>query len=538
MKTIYYHGAVYTGALPLAEAFVVEDDRFVFIGSSKEALSLAAPGDKMTDLGGAFVCAGFNDSHMHLLSYGQSLQNAPLDRHTNSMDALIACLRTHLQKHGTGFGGWLMGRGWNQDYFTDRQKMPDRWDLDQVSTAVPVCAVRACGHALAVNSKALELLNITAETPQPDGGEIGMENGIPNGLFFDNAMDLVYRSIPVPSKEDLKDMIRSACKALNAYGVTSCHSDDYCVFASVPWQTVNEAYRELEASGELTVRVYEQCNFTNLPELRDFVDAGNRTGGGSDFFRIGPLKMLGDGALGPRTAFLQEPYADAPDTCGLSVFTQDTFDDMIGYANRMGMQVAIHAIGDACLDRVLSALEKALDAQPRCDHRHGIVHCQITRPDQLEKLADMRLHIYAQSIFLDYDIHIVHRRVGENRAASSYSWKTLLDRGCTVSNGTDCPVERPFALGGIQCAVTRSDLSGHMPPYLPQEAFSVQQALDSYTSAGAYASFEETKKGKILPGMLADFVVLGGSPFDVSLSEIRNIPVLAVYVGGKQTFRA
>jgi len=365
-----------------------------------------------------------------------------------------------------------------------------------------------------------------------------MENGMPNGLFFDNAMDLVYRSIPVPSKEDLKDMIHSACKALNAYGVTSCHSDDYCVFASVPWQTVNEAYRELEASGELTVRVYEQCNFTSLPELRDFVDAGNRTGGGSDFFRIGPLKMLGDGALGPRTAFLQEPYADAPDTCGLSVFTQDTFDDMIGYANRMGMQVAIHAIGDACLDRVLSALEKALDAQPRCDHRHGIVHCQITRPDQLEKLAGMGLHIYAQSIFLDYDIHIVHRRVGENRAASSYSWKTLLDRGCTVSNGTDCPVERPFALGGIQCAVTRSDLSGHMPPYLPQEAFSVQQALDSYTSAGAYASFEETKKGKILPGMLADFVVLGGSPFDVSPGEIRNIPVLAVYVGGKQTFRA
>ena len=538
MKTIYYHGAVYTGALPLAEAFVVEDDRFVFIGSSKEALSLAAPGDKMTDLGGAFVCAGFNDSHMHLLSYGQSLQNAPLDRHTNSVDALIACLRTHLQKHGTGFGGWLMGRGWNQDYFTDRQKMPDRWDLDQVSTAVPVCAVRACGHALAVNSKALELLNITAETPQPDGGEIGMENGIPNGLFFDNAMDLVYRSIPAPSKEDLKSMIRSACKALNAYGVTSCHSDDYCVFASVPWQTVNEAYRELEASGELTVRVYEQCNFTSLQGLQDFVSTGNSTGCGTDYFRIGPLKMLGDGALGPRTAFLQEPYADAPDTCGLSVFTQDTFDDMIGYANRMGMQVAIHAIGDACLDRVLSALEKALDAQPRCDHRHGIVHCQITRPDQLEKLADMRLHIYAQSIFLDYDIHIVHRRVGENRAASSYSWKTLLDRGCTVSNGTDCPVERPFALGGIQCAVTRSDLSGHMPPYLPQEAFSVQQALDSYTSAGAYASFEETKKGKILPGMLADFVVLGGSPFDVSLSEIRNIPVLAVYVGGKQTFRA
>ena len=286
-----------------------------------------------------------------------------------------------------------MGRGWNQDYFTDVKRMPNRYDLDEVSKEYPVCAVRACGHALAVNSKALELLGITAETPQPEGGEVVMERGEPNGLFFDNAMDLVYSAIAAPDKDTVKEMIRSACRTLNSYGVTSCQSDDYCVFADLPWQTINEAFRELEESGELTVRVYEQANFTTLDALKEFVTAGNRTGSGMDRFKMGPLKMLGDGALGARTAFLSAPYADAPDTTGLSVFTQETFDEMIGYANREGMQVAIHAIGDACLDRVLSAIDKALAEYPREDHRHGIVHCQITRADQLKTMAEKKLHI-------------------------------------------------------------------------------------------------------------------------------------------------
>jgi predicted amidohydrolase YtcJ len=333
-------------------------------------------------------------------------------------------------------------------------------------------------------------------------------------------------------------MIRSACRTLNSYGVTSCQSDDYCVFAELPWQTVNEAFRELEESGELTVRVYEQANLTSLGALKEFVAAGNRTGEGTDRFKIGPLKMLGDGALGARTAFLSAPYADAPDTTGLSVFTQETFDEMIGYANREGMQVAIHAIGDACLDRVLSAIDKALAECPREDHRHGIVHCQITRADQLKAMAEKKLHIYAQSIFLDYDIAIVADRVGTDRASTSYSWKTLKNLGATVSNGTDSPVELPFALGGIQCAVTRSNLAGTAPVYLPHEAFSVEEALYSYTAAGAYASFEETVKGMIQPGMLADFVVLGADPFRVDPHTIKDIPVLAAYLAGDKVYSA
>jgi len=348
-------------------------------------------------------------------------------------------------------------------------------------------------------------------------------------------MDLVYSAMPAPDREEVKDMLRAACAALNSYGVTSCQSDDYCVYANLPWQTVNEAYRELEAAGELTVRVYEQCNFTSLEDLRGFVEAGNRTGVGSSRFRVGPLKMLGDGALGPRSAFLSRPYADRPETRGIPVFSQEDFDTMIGYAHGQGMQVAVHAIGDACLDRVLSAVERALDEQPREDHRHGIVHCQITRPDQLERIARRKLHIYAQSIFLDYDIQIVASRVGRELADTSYHWRTLLENGATVSNGTDCPVELPFALGGIQCAVTRAALKGGQP-YLPGEAFTVRQALDSYTAAGAYASFEEKEKGRIAPGMLADFTALGANIFTVPPETIKDIPVLAVWSGGKLVY--
>ena len=254
MKTIFYGGKVYTGALPLAEAFVVEDDRFVFAGTSADALKLAENDDQKVDLAGRFVCAGFNDSHMHLVNYGQSLKIAPLHEHTGSLQDMLECLKNH----PIPGNGWIVGRGWNQDYFTDVSRMPTRWDLDQVSTTRPVMAVRACGHAAVVNSYILDLMGITAQTPQPEGGQIVLENGEPNGILFDNAMNPVYAQIPVPTREELKDMIRTACRKLNAYGVTSSQSDDYSTFASVPWQEINAAYEELADAGELTVRVYQQ----------------------------------------------------------------------------------------------------------------------------------------------------------------------------------------------------------------------------------------------------------------------------------------
>ena len=536
MRTIYYNGAVYTGALPLVQSFGEEDGRFFFAGSNEEAVALKREGDRLVDLQGRFVCSGFNDSHMHLLSYGSSLRMAQLADRTGSLSDMLNCLREFRDSRTFRENAWLQGRGWNQDYFADTDRMPNRHDLDKVSTDIPICAVRACGHCLVVNTKALTLLGIGANTPQPAGGRIGMEEGEPDGRFFDNAMDLIYEAIPAPDKEEVKEMMLAACRSLNAYGVTSSQTDDYCAFHNVPWPLVNEAYRELEAEGRLTVRVYEQSNFTSLEALKAFVEAGNRTGTGSSLFKIGPLKMLGDGALGARTAYLRRPYADDPSTCGIPVFSQEVMDEMVGYANAQGMQVAVHAIGDACLDRVLTAYERAMASHPRKDPRHGIVHCQITRPDQLAKIGRMGLHVYAQSIFLDYDIHMVKERVGEELASTSYSWKTLMETGATVSNGTDCPVELPDALACIQCAVTRKTLKDQIGPYLPDQAFTVKEALDSYTCGGAYASFEENIKGKISPGMLADFVVLEENPFETPPEKLREIPVRETYLGGRKVY--
>lgn len=539
MKTLYYNAQIYSGTLPLVSAMVVEGETLIYVGCEEEARGYLTPGDAEVDLEGRFVCAGFNDSHMHLLGYGNLLHAAQLSAHTHTLEDMLECLRHHQTLHPVPQGGWLFGRGWNHDYFTDVARMPTREDLDRVSTQVPICAVRACGHCLVVNSKGLEVLGLGHNPQQPHGGQIGLDaQGIPNGLFFDNAMEMVYDVIPVPDKEHLKELIRSACKALNAQGITSAQSDDYCLFRQIPWHVVHEAYQELEASGELTVRVYEQCNFTTVPELQNFVEQGNHTGIGSSRFKIGPLKLLGDGALGARTAYLSKPYADDPSTQGLAVFTQEELDALVGYAHSHGMQVAVHAIGDACLDMVLHAYRRALGQHPRADHRHGVVHCQISRPDQLEAMAEMGLHIYCQSIFLDYDNHIVTQRVGPELAESSYNWKTLMDKGLCVSNGSDCPVELPRVMAGIQCAVTRTTLDGSVGPYLPQQAFTVQEALDSFTKWGARASFEEQLKGQLKPGMLADFVVLEANPFQTPIHQLSSIGVMATYLGGHPVFHS
>lgn len=533
MRAIYINGKVYTGELPLVEAFVQEDGRFLYAGDNGGALGFKAEGTEVVDLAGRFVCAGFNDSHMHLLNFGYSLRAADLSRHTGSLEEVLEEMRRFGEAEKLSDGSWLRGRGWNQDYFEGERRFPNRYDLDRISTARPVCIVRACGHACVVNSRALEMIGVTAGTPQPEGGRFDVdEGGEPLGIFRENAMDLVYNRIPAPGREELKDMIRSACRQLNRYGITSSQTDDLLAFPNVPWQETLAAYRELEEAEELTVRVYEQSQFSSLKELERFVQAGYTTGWGSDRFRIGPLKMLGDGSLGSRTAYLSEPYSDAPDTRGIPIYTRDQFREMIGYAHDHRMQAAIHAIGDGILDDVLAVYREVLERNPRADHRHGVVHCQITRPDQLKAFRELSLNAYVQPIFLDYDIRIVNRRVGEKRALSSYNFKTLLDMGVHVSGGSDCPVELPDVMAGIQCAVTRRTVKDHLGPYLPEQAMTVGEAIDSFTAAGAWASFDEERKGRIRPGMLADFVVLERDLFETAPQELDSVNVLAAFVDG------
>lgn len=540
MKTIYRNGLVYTGQLPLCQAFAVEQGRFLFAGTDEEAMRQRENEDIIVDLEGRFVCAGFNDSHMHLINFGRFLGMANLAEHTGSLADVKAAMKAFIKDRQIPAGSWVRGRGWNQDYFADEARFPDREDLDQISTEHPICLTRACGHVCVVNTKALRMMGILgSDCSSADRSALQVEDGCieigkdgkPNGIFRENAMDLVFACFPQPKKEDIKQMIRQASKELNRYGITSCHSDDLLEFSQVDFQGIIDAYLELEEEGELTVRVNQQSRFMDLDGLKEFTGKGYHTGWGDEWFRIGPMKLLGDGSLGARTAYMSVPYADDPTTRGIPIFTRPQLEELICYAHTHGMQIAVHAIGDGILDDILAGYEKALSLYPKEDHRHGIVHCQVMRPDQIRKFRELSLHAYIQSIFLDYDTHIVEARVGKERAASSYNYRTLYETVHT-SNGSDCPVELPNVLAGIQCAVTRTTLKDHVGPYLPEQALTVEQAIDSYTKESAHASFEEKIKGQIRPGMLADFVVLGENPFQTEAEHIRKIPVYATYVGG------
>ena len=565
MITLWTNGTIYTGHGHFAQAFAIKDDQFYAVGSLEQVQDICrASGEPLFtyDLDGRFVCPGFNDSHMHLLSLGRSLVEVHLGAHTSSKEEMIAHLKVALAarpdlanatsdiaatKAYTKSTPWLCGRGWNQEYFQGDHSLPTRWDLDQVSTEVPIYLARACGHIAVVNSKAIELMGLTAATPQSADASYDVdEHGEPTGILRENALSWATSLIPAPTKDEIKHMLKTACQLCNQYGITSVHSDDFDMWPQVSPQMILDCYGELIEEGKLTVRVIEQCLLPTREKLENFLASGYSTGSTicaptepepdpipADQFRIGPLKLLLDGSLGANTAYLQEEYADAPGEKGMPLYTQEELDHMVLTAHREGMQIAMHAIGDGAVQMGLDAYAKAQAAYPRQDARHGIVHCQLTTAEQLEQFKEQGIHAYIQSIFLDADAPIVEKRVSPQLAATSYQAATYLDQGISLSNGSDAPVELPHVMAGIQCAVTRRSLHTPMEaPYLPKEALSVAQAIDSYTAGGAYASFEEQLKGQILPGMLADFVVLEEDPFQVPVEQLSKIQVNTTVLGG------
>ena len=535
MITCYENARVYAGSGAFAECFAVENDRFIFVGTAAEAHA-RYPQAQYISLEGQFVCSGFNDSHMHLLGLGESLAKAQLAEHTGSLSGMLEALRAFADAHPEN--GWVLGRGFNQDYFTDTHRFPDRDDLDSVCPDRPCLITRACGHIAVANSSALEIAGIADRAPELDGGKVYTgKGGRPSGVLAENAISLITALLPKPDLETLKRRLCLGMAHVNRYGVTSVHSDDFsCV--DVPFEDVLLAYRKLERDGLMTVRVTEQCMLPTMSELDRFLDAGYMTGQGNQLFRFGPLKLLTDGSLGARTAYLRTPYADAPDTCGIPIYSEEALFALIERAHSAGMQIAAHAIGDAAADMLLRAIERAQTRFPRRDARHGVVHAQIFTPEHTAKLKALDMIAYIQPIFLDYDTQIVRERIG-SRAEAAYPAASLLAAGVNASGGSDSPVEQPYALAGIQCAVTRKPFTREMDePYLASEAMTLSQALDAFSAAGAYASFEENEKGRIAEGYLADFTVLGADPFLTRSDCIHSIPVRAVYLGGREVYRA
>lgn len=531
MAICYDNARIFTGTGSSAECFVVEKGYFAFVGSSKEAHE-RFPDAQQIDLHGQFVCSGFNDSHMHLLNLGNMLTQAQLAPATSSLASVLDTLSEYVKTHAQD--EWILGRGWNHDYFQDTVRYPTREDLDAVCPDKPCMITRACGHVAIANSRALALAGIADKAIPVEGGRIVTDDsGRPNGILEENALELISNVIPIPDRTKIKQMLLLAMKHVNHFGITSVQSDDFSS-TKAPFEEVIAAYLELKKEGKMTVRVTEQCLLADKDTLLRFLAQGYCTGWGDEWFRIGPLKLIGDGSLGSRTALLRQPYADAPDTCGIAIYPRETLCELIEIAHKNNMQVAIHAIGDGAADHVLYAIEQAQLHYPRENARHGIVHAQILDHQQAKRMRALNMHAYIQPIFLDYDTKIVYPRVGK-RADEAYPAASLLKMGVTLSGGSDSPVEPPDVMTGIQCAVTRKPVTREQAEaYLPHEALTLSQALLSFTAYGAYASFEESIKGKICEGMLADFVVLGIDPFETDPRFLHKIPIRQTITGGTQ----
>lgn len=538
MKKVFYGGNVITmdKTCERANCFIVEDGTIIEVGS-EEVLDSAPNDAEKIDLCGKTVLPAFTETHMHVLSLGMFLKDVNLQT-ASGINDVIERSKEYIEKNNIMPGTWIRGRGWNHDNFLDENRFLTRYDLDKISTECPIALTRTCGHVISVNSKVLELLGMEKEAPVVEGGQIDLdENGVPLGIFREKARWLVLDAIPEPSKEELKELIRLTTKEALAHGITTIHTDD---FKDVPnnFQKVIDTYEEMKADGELNIRIYEQCNLPSVEKIQKFIEKGYKTGYGDDLFKLGPLKLLSDGALGARTAYLRNDYSDDPGQRGFPLFSQEELTDMITLAHKSGMQVAIHAIGDAAMDMVMTGIAHAKELYPRNDERHGIIHCQIMAQDQFEKMKALNLIAYIQPIFLNYDILIADSRIGSKRAKTSYAWRTLIENGIHVCGGSDCPVESLNVMENVYTAICRKNLKGNPEEgWHPEQNLTLREALELFTTGAAYASFEEDRKGSISSGKMADFVVINENILDIDAEKIKNIDIQQTYLAGKLVFQ-
>lgn len=535
MKKIFFNGKIATMEKenPFAEGVVVSEGRIMFVGNNDDVLMYKDDETQIIDLKGRLMVPGFIDSHMHLLNLGFFMRNIDLSG-TRSIEDIKAAISDYIDENNVESGRWILGRGWNQDYFNEKV-FPTKQDLDDISKEHPIMITRACGHAVVVNSKAMELCGIDRYTKQVEGGSIDLdENGEPNGIFRENAIDLIKERMPKADIKSIKEAILAAQERALSCGLTSVQSDDLESAAGAGYEEVIQAYKELVSEGKMKIRLYEQCLLPGMDALVSFFDKGYYSGWGNEHFRLGPLKLLTDGSLGARTAYLTEEYSDSPGNYGISTYTQDELDKLVSYAHEKEMSVAIHCIGDKAMYMAFESIEKAMKKSPDKKVRHSIVHCQITDEKLLERFRELDVIAHVQPIFLNYDLHIVVDRVGTERAKWTYNWKTLIDKGVHVAFGSDCPVEPCNVMHGIYAAVTRKDLSGYPEGgWLPEQKITVEEALYGFTMGAAYASFEENIKGSIKEGKLADFTVLNEDIFEIEHDRLKDVEVAATIVNGE-----
>lgn len=532
-KILFLNGRIYTPS-GWAEALLTNGQTIAAVGRGED-LAGAAGGAEQVDLGGRLMLPGLIDGHMHFLSTALSLEQADLTG-SRSAGEVRERIRAFINREKPAPGEWITGRGWNHEFFDDGRVF-EKDALDDLAPANPMVLTRVCGHVAVLNSAALNLLGITGET-RFAGGVVDLDGeGRPTGVLRETAVNWVRSRKPVPDQAKLRQLAARAGAVAAAFGLTSLHSDDLGS-AGDDWRAIYELYSGLDGEGRMPVRITQQLKLRDRKALDEFLSSGLRTGDGSPAFRTGPLKILTDGSMGGRTALLREEYADMPGEYGVPIYGSDELNDLVLAAHRAGMQIAMHAIGDGALDMCLDALEKALDERPAADARHYIVHCQTGDMDQYRRMARLGVGAAIQPIFVPSDRLMAIRRLGEERALSGYAWKTLLDLGIFMSAGSDSPVETLNPFIGIHAAVARQDQEGRPDGgWNPGQKLSVREAMDLYTRGGAYASFEERRKGALAPGMLADLTVTDRDIFAVPTEEIPGTTAVLTMMGGRFTHR-
>ncbi len=527
---------------PLAAAALVENGRFIFVGSEQAArvqLARRSQPVQEVDMAGRLVLPGLNDSHMHFIHYAKSMRSVSLTG-VESIAAIQQRMAEGLARRPEGDRSWLEGEGWNQDYFTQGEKrFPTRADLDAVSPRVPMMIMRACFHIGVLNTAALQAIGLNKQTAPQYGGLVGIgPDGEPNGIIMESFLDDTKAAISSLTLETMKQIIVAAQQQALAQGITSLQSDDVGYTPKADYNLLFRAFAELEQEGRLHVRVAEQCLLQKTHLIQQFFDDGYDDRWGSCFFRPSCIKLLADGSLGARTAAMRRPYHDDASTQGLEMFRQEELNELVLTAHRHDMPVAIHAIGDRAVEMALDAIENARRLCPQLQPRHGIVHCQITDQALLRRFRTLEVLAFVQPIFIDYDMHICEARIGESLTSTSYAFRTLFENGVHVSFGTDCPVEKFDTMPNLYCAVTRQNVTGQgKRAFLPQEAMTVEQAVKAYTIEGAYASGEEGSKGSITPGKLADFIVLDRDIFTEDPEAILQAQVLETWVEGERVYQ-
>ncbi len=539
MKTFFY-GAdpVVFDSDPYFDAFTVENGVIRETGPRKELEFLLKPGFKRVNLGGKCITPGLTDCHLHLLAYAATKEKNVSLKGLASLGEVQNKVTVFIEKTELLPGSWVCGSGWNHDAFPGR-RMPDRHDLDVISANHPIKLLRMCYHICVVSSRALELAGITKDTPDPPGGRIDRDSeGHPTGVLRESAMTLVDKVIPaIMDKEEMKELILSACEDLVSVGFTAVHTDDFGFVGDR--KALLDAYRELDESGLLPLDVVLQMIIYEPGDFSFYVQNGLKTGTRFNRLVAGPVKILGDGSLGSRTAALKEPYSDDPGTCGFMLMPEETMDQMIHDVFKKGFDVAVHAIGDLTMETVAGLFRKYQSLIGKHRLNPSIIHCSIASDEALQTIKDCGIIANIQPIFLHSDWPVAGERVGSNRLKTSYCWKTYRNRGIQCVGSSDAPVESYNPFWNMYTAVSRKDLNDQPEKgWIPEEALSREEALKLFTVLPPLLTGETGHKGRLKAGYCADFAVLSGHPYTGSNLDLKNLSVLATCKGGKKVYQA